>query len=330
MFGALSLLGGVVIVNCLPASRETPHVLPEISQLEPALIENGTHDEIVLPGETQTATVSFTAVKGESRVVNLDMEATFQADSGRKRSLYATVGIACGPIDGMGQGAASSGTENLLDSKTRDLQRTVVYTAPSDGPQRCNARFAANAWDPGYSAAEIHLVTRLATSLEPVSFAHEARPDQSEPVIIGSDTEHKVIDETFNLDATRGPSAVTVSISSHLTSCVIENGSKDDTEDNLCLGRLVDRDGSNISSTTKLELLDGVDVCREMIIDSQSIEIDHLVHHKLIGSRHFVESFLDEPCGQQLRISQSIRNEGPAAIIVHRGSSSVVVSGSGV
>lgn len=326
-FGVLALLCAIAIVGLPLVPREDPTKNPGDREVSDLLVEDVGQSTLQLPGEIQSATVSFTAKKGEKRVVTLDTEITFSADSGRKRALYATVGIACGPVDGDGPGAANSGTENLVESTTRELQRTVVYTAPSAGPQRCNARFSAKTWDADYADAKAYLVAHLATSVPAEPFAYEARPEQDGPVIIESGEGQIVIDEVFSLDTHRTVESMTVSISSHLTSCVIENGSKDGTEENLCRGSFIDWEGSRLSSSVKVELLDGADVCREMMVDSELLEIDHLVHHRMLNSRHSIASFLDAPCGDRIRVQQDLRNDGPAAVVLHRGSSSVVLSG---
>jgi len=329
VLGVVSLLCAIVLFALPEKDRQDAAPLPENLELAGPEIEDSSRSTFTLPGEEKMATVSFFAKKGEKRVIGLDVEATFEADSGRKRALYSTVGIACGPVEGNGKGAASSGTENLLDSTTRNMRRTLVYTAQSAGTHRCNARFAANTWDSEYAVAEVHLSSTLATSRDPVGFALEARPDQEHPVVVRSGEARVVVDETFVLDRGRAPEGMSVSVSSHLTSCVIENGSKDGTEQNLCQGELINREGSLVSSSTTVEMLQGTAVCREMTVDSESFGIDHLVHHRMIGSRHTVDSFLDEPCGERIRVRQDLRNEGPAAVVFHRNSSSVVISGVG-
>ena len=329
VLGIVSLLCAIALVALPERDRHDTAPLPENLELAGPQVEDSSRSTFALPGEEKMATVSFSAKKGERRVIGLDVEATFEAESGRKRALYSTVGIACGPVDGNGEGEASSGTENLLNSTTRNMRRTLVYTAPSAGTHRCNARFAANTWDPDYADAEVHLSSKLATSRDPAGFALEARPDPQHPVVVRSGEDRVVVDETFVLDRSRAPEGMSVSISSHLTSCVIENGSKDGTEQNLCQGELIDREGSLVSSSTTVEMLQGEAVCREMTVDSEIVGIDHLVHHRMLGSRHTVDSFLDDPCGEKIRVRQDLRNEGPAAVVFHRNSSSVVISGIG-
>ncbi|HEX7350866.1 hypothetical protein [Brachybacterium sp.] len=61
-------------------------------------------------------------------------------------------------------------------------------------------------------------------------------------------------------------------------------------------------------------------------LGADSTDPDHidLYRHHRVLSLELVEELPEDPCGQTVRMSASVHNEGPAPVVVHRSNSSLV------
>lgn len=113
-----------------------------------------------------------------------------------------------------------------------------------------------------------------------------------------------------------------------MTTCTGINGSTENgrtwyaTDD-------VNETGSSLDIATRVDVI-GADgsVCASLAADAQSIDIDKWRHHQLIP----LELAVDVPgslCGDSLRVSVVGENRGPASLVVHESSSSLITVADG-
>lgn len=302
-----------------PERGESPDVPGPTSSAKTAAVtvKKSTTRNLNLPERDRTASIEFDANQGEKRVVKTTVTATFTASTGLQRAVYVLVGLSCGPTDGGGAGESTTGTENLIHQTTRDLEKSLVYLVPESGTHRCNVTFDAPNWDSGYGDAEAILTTQVSVSGSRPARPIVARTDSREPIVIDSGTNATVIEQTFPLNNGQS-SSISFLTNSQLTTCTEQNGSSDGTGANLCTNALIDTEGSRVIVRASAEILRDGETCRRMVIDQSATAIDHLVHHKMLDSESRSSGFLNDACGDELRLSQDVLNYGPAGLVVHR------------
>lgn len=324
--GGIAFLTMCALVTALVLTRagspergESPDAPGPTSSAKTAevTLKKSTTQNLNLPKRERTASIEFDGDRGEKRVVNTTVTATFTASTGLQRAVYVLVGLSCGPTDGGGDGESTTGTENLIHQRTRELEKSLVYLVPDSGTHRCNVTFDAPNWDSGYGDAEAILSTHVSVSDARPAGPIVARTDSRDPIVIDSGTNATVIEQTFPLNNDQ-PSSISFLTNSHLTTCTEQNGSSDGTGGNLCTNALIDTEGSRVIVRASAEILRDGEICRRMVIDESTTAIDHLVHHKMLGSDSRSYGFLDDACGDELRLSLNVLNYGPAGLVVHR------------
>lgn len=298
-----------------PPSTEPPTVVPTA--------ESGSAD-FSLPDDAAPVSFVFELEEGQSALLELSVAATFEASTEGRRALYTIIGLSCGSMEGPTNTQSANGTENLIHQETRQITQVLSYEAETSGQHRCNARVNAPNWDPEFGDAELSLEATIGPVAELTTAYHYTSADTEQPIVLESGQSTLAIDETFPL-APASTDDLQVLTGTHLTACTIENGSRDQTEENLCTNDLLDRDGSIVTTRTVIEQLDGDTVCRTVTTDQSLTEIDHLVHHRLLDSRMRIDGFTAEPCGDRIRLRHHVSNEGPAALVVHRSSTKAAI-----
>lgn len=321
---AAVLVAILVIFLCVTPLRDGTEEEPPVStQLEtPASVTHAMTLE--LPAESDMVSFEFEALHRGQMLLELSVSTTFTASTGEKRALYTIVGMSCGSIDGPTNTHSVSGTENLIHQTTRQLTQLLSYDVETPGRHRCNASINAPSWDPEYGEAEMTLEAMIRV-LTPDDEPHQLLTADSEhPIVLDPGETVSAVDGSFPIIAGRTED-LAVASTTHLTTCTIRNGSRDQTRANLCTDPGIDRGGSQVSTRTTVQQLSGEDVCRKVTADRNLTTIDHLVHHRLLSSYSRIQGFLANPCGDQLRVVHEISNDGPATLVVHRSTTKAAI-----
>jgi hypothetical protein len=323
VIAAILVIALAGIVYLIIGGDDAPDSPPTESSTAAPTSASGSAD-FSLPDDAAPVSFTFELEDGQSALLELTVAATFEASTEERRALYTIIGMSCGSVDGPTNTQSANGTENLIHQETRQVTQVISYEATSSGEHRCNAQVNAPDWDPEYGDAELSLEATIRPVAD-LTAPHEYTSAAAEqPIVLESGESTLVIDETFPFDP--GPDGVLEVLSgTHLTACTIKNGSRDQTEENLCTEGLLDRDGSTVTTRTVVEQLDGDTVCRTVTADQSLTEIDHLVHHRLLDSRTSIDGFTAEPCGDRIRLRHHVSNEGPAALVVHRSSTRAAI-----
>lgn len=294
-----------------------------ILQDEPVALEEQYQDDVPLPADEALPSLDFDLAAGDSIVVALDIDTMLQTTTGNRRGAYVNFGIACAALHDDASSQSATGTQNLRYQDGAGLRTQFVYTAEHSGPQRCNANFRAPNWDPDYGDATVELAAEFQAREWPEAAVEQASPSSNDPIVPVAGETETVIDHTVPIDD--DTTWIEASATSHLTTCSIEAGSRDQTEENLCTPGLIDRDGSSVRVRSAVEVVNDGEVCDSFTIQDEEIHISHHVHH-LVDATEPERLELDTPvCGDELRLVQRIENDGPAAVVAHRGSSNVIV-----
>jgi hypothetical protein len=317
---ALSL---VVLVGVVLLSDRAPESPPrEVPTEAPSSASRSV--DFSLPGDVDAVSFQFAAPENDPVLVALTVTATFTASTGEQRALYTIAGMSCGSMDGPTNTQSAGGTENLIHQTTRQMVLLLSYDVQTTGEHRCNARVNAPNWDPEYGDADLSLTATIRLVATEGETHHLRTADSEQPIVL--DPGEKVVAVDEDVPLAPGPAGdLDILSTTHLTACTITNGSRDDTESNLCIGSKVDREGVVVTTRTHAQQLRGDTVCRTVTADRSLTTIDHLVHHRLLDSSSSVQGFMDESCGDRLRIVHEVSNDGPAAVVVHRDSTRVAV-----
>lgn len=314
--GALVLIAlAIVAVSVLTWSRSAPEPGPELDR------QAATSQTISLPVQRAVlASVDFDGAEGEKRLVSLIVNARFWSTTERKRAAYIIVGVNCSG----GRGQTMSGTQNLTYDTDQDLRLTFIHTSDVGGPKSCRAVFSAPSFLADKGPGTVTARTTLSVSA-PLRFGMDARPNAKggELVLAGETT--TTIDATSS--APRGLTQLQTGGVVRLTTCTIVNGSTDGSDGPLCPLSGIDARGSTVSVVSHVQVLDRGRVCDTLEVQADSIHIDRMTHHRILGSP-VLHNVLDGGlCGTTLQVTQTVTNDGPAPVVIHRGGTNVVVAG---
>lgn len=321
----LAVIASLVVFGCAVLSGEDAPPEPPRSASPPlsAATSASGRSTVTLPDDVGAVTLEFEATDTEPLLIGLSITATFTASTGERRALYTIVGVSCGSQDGPTRTQSMSGTENLTHQTTRQMTRLLSYDVETPGTHRCNARVTAPNWDPEYGDAELSIDAEIQLVAPDASSFYYVPTNFEHPIVLDPGEEVAAVDETFPL----APGAIgdlEIWSGTHVTACTIVNGSRDQTDANLCTAPKLDREGSTISTKTVVQQLNGEIVCRTVTADQSLDSIDHLVHHRLLDSQKRIDGFLSDPCGDRLRVIHEVINHGPAALVLHRASTNAV------
>lgn len=286
---------------------------------EPPMSRTDT-DSLLVPEEARFAQGTFWARSGESYLVTFTLEGTKPEESGG-RSMYLGVTFSCSPKNG-GPGITVGGTQNILTGETAQYRNQGLITVPEDGAIDCSISTSAPYDDVASAGATVPISG--AWEVEEVSGAAAFASTDGLPTSVAAGTDSVVLAEDVPFEEA-ADGEVRAMTSLHLTTCTGVNGSRED-------GRLwcdeadLDEAGSTVTTSLTAQLVDpGGEVCGDLGAVSTAPDlIDMYRHHRLL-SLGLAEEMPVEPCGTIVRLAVTVHNDGPAALVVHRSNSSMVI-----
>ncbi|MGP9846375.1 hypothetical protein [Brachybacterium sp. 107] len=321
---AVLVVAVLVLIFCVTPHHDNTNEQSRKSPQPEASTSVTRASSMELPAESEVVSFDFEVPERGQTLLELSVGATFTASTGEKRALYAIVGMSCGSIDGPTNTQSVSGTENLIHQTTRQLTQLLSYDVETSGRHRCNASINAPNWDHEYGDAKLSLEATIRVITPDDEPYQLVTADSEHPVVLDPGETVSAVEGSFPL-ITGSTGDLGVASTTHLTSCTISNGSRDQTQANLCTEPKVNREGSQVSTRTTVQQLNGDEVCRTVTADRSLTAIDHLVHHRLLSSQSRTQGFLSNPCGNRLRVVHEISNDGPAALVVHRSTTNAAI-----
>lgn len=276
---------------------------------------------LTVPQEVRFAENTFWARAGTTYLVTMDLTST-KPDGSGGRSMYLGVTLSCSPSAG-GPGISEGGTQNMLTGEETIYRNQGLVTVPEDGPVECSLK--ANAPYDDVASKDTTFTVAGTWRAEAVGEHSAQAPTDDLPRTIAAGDDPVVLSEDLPLEdaASTDLRAFT---SLHLTTCTGVNGSRENGRA-WCSQDQVDETGSTATVTVRAELLDADGkVCAELgSTSTQPDRVDRYRHHRLL-SLELEPTFPADPCGDTVRFSASVANEGPAPLVVHQLNSTLVVA----
>jgi len=335
MFRAAVLITVVILLLCAVlvvrwAESEDPEGIasptPTIASSPPPfpVAPVSTVDDVTLtvPEESRFAHGTFWAEAGATYLVTMDLESVKPEGSGG-RSMYLGVTLSCSPQAG-GPGISVGGTQNMLTGEETLYSNQGIISIPEDGAIDCSIKTSAPYDDVASDGTTFQIDGTW--RVEAVDGDALDAPEDGLPRTIADGSGDVVMTVDLPLDSSGG-GELHARTSLHLTTCTIVNGSREDDRA-WCSEDELDEAGSTARVELRAELIDADGaVCDELgIVMTERDHIDLYRHHRLL-SLELTEGLPEDPCGETVRVSASVHNEGPAPLVVHRSNSSLVVVG---
>lgn len=319
-----ALLAALVIVSVLGRESSLPQEAPSATATAPpytpAPYSVTDSTSLTVPEETRFARGTFWAEAGTTYLVTMDLSSTKPEGSGG-RSMYLGVTLSCSPQAG-GRGISAGGTQNMLTGQGTAYANQGLITVPEDGAIDCSIKASAPYDDVASNGATFT-----------IDATWEATPVHGEAVEASVDQLPRTVDagaseDVFVTELPLGGAAddVQVLASAHLTTCTGVNGSREDGRA-WCTMDALDERGSTVEVSVHAELVDASGaVCAELSgAATKPDHIDLYRHHRLLSLDH-VSALPSDRCGDLVRISLTVRNQGPAPVVVHQQNSTLVAT----
>lgn len=277
---------------------------------------------LTVPEETRFAQNTFWAETGATYVVTMDLESMKPEGSGG-RSMYLGITLSCSPQAG-GPGISVGGTQNMLTGEKTTYRNQGIISVPEDGAIDCSIKASAPYDDVASDGTTFQIEGTWRA--EPVDGEALENSEEGLPRTIAVGADEVVMTVDLPLEAADEDELQALT-TLHLTACTGLNGSREDGRA-WCSEATLDEDGSTVSAELQAALVDASGaVCG--VLGTESTTPDHIDiwrHHRML-SLELVELLPQEPCGEIVRLSVSVHNEGPAPVVVHRSNSSLVAVG---
>ncbi|MGP9604649.1 hypothetical protein ACT3SY_17765 [Brachybacterium sp. AOP42-E1-35] len=277
---------------------------------------------LTVPQEAQVAAREFTLESGKAYVATVDVATEKPADSDGV-NIFLGMRLTCTDTEGEVIGTAG-GTENLLTGEPVTLSNQVLLRPERSGVHRCSVLLNAPS-DAGASAGTTFELDTTWTVSPAEGLAVQTAAVERLPMTIPAGSRQMTFGEVIPLAELEGRLQMHASL--NLTTCTGIGGSREDGR-TWCTEDDVDFGGSTYEIETRIDVIapngsvcDAIDAWRE------SIHLQHYRHHQLLHVERDVE-IPDELCGDRVRVSVLIDNSGPASLVVHRESSSLISTGS--
>ena len=275
---------------------------------------------LTVPEENRFAQGTFWATAGETYLVTMDLKSSKPAGSGG-RSMYLGVTLSCSPRDG-GPGISDGGTQNMLTGEVTQYRNQGLISVPEDGAIDCSIKLNAPYDD--VASAGTTFTTEGTWQADPVDGEARAFDGEGLPRTVAVGTDEAVMTVDLPVGSAT-PDDLRALSSVHLTACTGVNGSREEGRA-WCSEEALDEAGSTVTTRISAQLIGaGGSVCDEL--GAASTEPDHIDlyrHHRLL-SLELDPALPAAPCGETVRVTVSVHNDGPAPVVVHHANSSLVV-----
>lgn len=305
----LLVLGATLWLHVVQRSENTDGA-PRHSEDKSVMEDSG---KFIVPGTFKSKQLRFKANAHEHRWASISMKA--EMPPSKAKASFIRVSAVC--RDSQGRNILNKGgTENVVQSKDAEFELSgALNTGETAGLISCELSVAAPSEEAAATGVPISAETYIGVS-DPLSDSYDAKPSQTLPQVLRDQTSERIYQGTQEIPA--GSRKLVTSANLQLTTCTISNGSKDPGSDGspLCTGSLIDKDGSTVYTTLKRQVIDrSGNICESLpnLTEQHAITEDQ---------HHYVMSLHDEDtpvptCGNTIRYSVQVNNQGPAGLVVH-------------
>lgn len=318
----LLLIAAVVLLN-LPGGEETPPPTGDPTSATPAErepLEVSESTTLTVPDTQRLESYSFEAEAGSTYLLRFEAT-TSKPQRSPGDAMYFGSSLACGgPTESTMRSVGA--TQNVRTGEEVSLRNQFLLEIEEDGEYACRLLvFSPNA-EVAAAGTTAHIEARWsATRAEAGAVeasAGEHLPRLVEPTA-GAEAFVQEIDS-----ALVESKELNVLGTVHVTTCTEEEGSSEDGR-TWCLENDVDRAGSAVTVTYRLEALGRAgEVCESREVNVAEAQVDRHSHHQVFHvDEHVV--LPQDLCGTSARLVVTAENDGPAPLLVHRASSTLVI-----
>src|SRR5699024_1174131 len=263
---------------------------------------------------------SFEADVEETYLLQFEATTTKPTNSAGD-AMYFGASLACGGPNG-GTLRSVGGTQNVRSSEQVTISNQFLLRIEESGSHTCRLSLNSPNEDAVAAGTEAVVDTRwTATRVE--GFAVEASADEQLPRAI--DPGEKATAFSVSVDVEDFPKReIDVLGTLHVTTCTGTNGSREDGR-TWCEEEGVDLDGSGVEVTYHTDVLDASgEVCASAVGSRTRARIVRFTHHRML---HVAQPFREplSTCRSSARMVVTVQNAGPAPVVVHRSTSTLVV-----
>lgn len=275
---------------------------------------------LTVPDTQRLESHSFDAEAGSTYLLQYDATTT-KPPASQGDAMYFGASLACsGPTDGTLRSVG--GTQNARTGEEVSIQSQFLLDIEESGRYACRLLvFSPNA-EVAAAGTTAEVDTRWSATRVDAG-AIEVSADEHLPRLVATGEEADAFVQGTSSDPARTPE-LRVLGTVHVTTCTEVEGSSEDGQ-TWCPEDLVDRSGSDTTITYRLDALgnDG-EVCESRDVDVADAEVDRHSHHQIF---HLEDRVTIPPdlCGTSVRLVVTVENKGPAPLLVHRASSTLVI-----
>lgn len=275
--------------------------------------------KMIFPEKQSTDEASFMVEASETYLLNFDVVAEKPADS-EGYGFMLGLSLRCTDQDGRPV-ATIGGTENLLTGQPVTFFNQTTLTPERDGVFTCS--MLANAPEAPLAAKGTRFTVDVTWKVtQPVGLALPALHQVDLPVVIPSKSSQPLLARDVPV-ASLTQRRLDVLVSLQLTTCTGPGGSTEDGTQ-WCTEENIDPTGSHYRFEVRFDVIgaDGT-VCGSIDSGRRQEYLDTYRHHQLyhVAKSVTVPSTL---CGDRIRTSVNVTNQGPAGLLVHRAGTSMV------
>lgn len=308
---ALCLVAVLVLAWLRPWSSDDAGPPPSEDD---ASIESSDSGSFEVPGGFESEPLRVSAESGERRWLDLSMDAYLEP--GVASAAYVAIHLGCTDSTGA-QALSVSGTQNIRQDEHTTINMVGLFEANHAGSAMCRVKVNAPNAEVAASGNTIDIESRLVMGGQPVQ-GEEASPRASLPLVIAPGDSTVLFEDA--LASAEGQHRFRAAASMHLTTCTIQNGSKDSSGGGFqCDASTLDRNGSQVEAVLSQEMVasDGYQ-CGSSQEQTLNHLIDHHQHHYIFT----ISGEYEEPqgCHGTPRYTITLKNEGPAPVVVHSNS----------
>lgn len=303
-----------------PGPAPEPAPAPEPGSTEPAppysVVDRS---PLTLPEKVRFADGSVALKAGSTYLVRFALT-TVKPESAPGVGMYLNVSFSCQQSGGTGFGSIG-GTENLLPGKPVTYTNQLLLRPARDGVYRCgvlasapNDKVAAKGTRVGLDAS--WRVTEVDAA------AAQADSSRTLPLTLPSGGTASPLQAQVPLD---DPATLDGLLTLHVTTCTGVNGSREGGR-TWCSDPVIDGRGNTMTVQLRTELLDAHGrACAVLDEQTRRVRIDKWLHHDLVPL-HLHAAIPPQPCGVTARTTLTVRNAGPAAVVLHAANSSLITT----
>lgn len=296
---------------------------------DPTVIAVDEDRAIASPQDQWYAEREFTVEAGKKYLASFRL-ATVKPPEADGYVMFLGVSFRCAPTDAeWGDEAARSsvgGTENLLPGEPVLFSNRMVLEPTKSGTYRCGI-YANSPYD--------HLASNGTTidldstwNVEEMSgYAAAVEPSDSLPKVVPGTKTQPVLQQNIPIDEIDSD-RLTVDSTLQVTSCTGEGGSREAGR-TWCTPEVIDPSGARFDAILRADLVDGNGKpCQELDSASRQVFLSTYRHHQSLPVPSLHIQVPESPCGDTVRVRVEIDNTGPAGLLVHAGSTSLVTRAS--